>query len=344
IVSEVTKEIPGSHLGIHCHNDTENAVANSLAAVRAGVRMVQGTLNGLGERCGNANLVSIIPTVVLKSQYADLVETGISKEDLTHLTQASRLLDEVLNRAPNRHAPYVGAAAFAHKGGLHVSAVQKDPRTYEHITPESVGNERTFLVSNQAGRSNVLARLRDVGIHLKEDDKRVARILEEVKAREFAGYSFDGADASFEILARRVLGDMPEYFKVESFRVLVERRFNAVGALVTMSEATVKISVHGEKIISVGEGNGPINALDMALRKDLGVYSDYIADLNLADYKVRILNAGTEAVTRVLIESEDAKGRNWFTVGVSANIVDASFQALTDSLNYKLFIESAKPL
>jgi len=212
------------------------------------------------------------------------------------------------------------------------------------VTPESVGNERSFLMSNQAGKSNVLALLRDVGIDLKDDDKRVGRILEEVKAQEFAGYSFDGADASYELLARRALGDMPSYFEVESFRVLVERRFNAVGALITMSEATVKIKVHGQHIISVGEGNGPVNALDMALRKDLGVYSDIISDINLADYKVRILNAGTEAVTRVLIESEDSKGRTWFTVGVSANIVDASFQALTDSLNYKLFIEKAKPV
>lgn len=341
IVSEVTKEIPGTHLGIHCHNDTENAVANSLAAVRAGVRMVQGTLNGVGERCGNANLVSLIPTVVLKPQFAKLVECNITEDGLKHLTQASRLLDEILNRAPDRHAPYVGAAAFAHKGGLHVSAVQKDPRTYEHVTPESVGNERSFLVSNQAGKSNVLARLRDVGIEISDDDRRVNRILEEVKAQEFEGYSFDGADASFELLARRTLGDVPEYFKIESFRVLVERRFNAVGSLVTISEATVKIKVHGNEIISVGEGNGPVNALDMALRKDLGAYSEFISDLNLVDYKVRILNAGTEAVTRVLIESEDGKGRTWFTVGVSPNIVDASFQALTDSLTYKLFLEKA---
>jgi 2-isopropylmalate synthase len=341
VVRAVTHVIPGSHLGIHCHNDTENAVANSLAAVRAGVRMVQGTLNGVGERCGNANLVSLIPTLMLKEAYSDLVEVGISQEGLAHLTQVSRLLDEILNRAPNRHAPYVGAAAFAHKGGLHVSAVQKDPRTYEHVPPETIGNERSFLVSNQAGKANVLARLRDVGIEVEDTDRRVTRILEEVKNREFDGYSFDGADASFELLARRVLGDVPDYFKVESFRVLVERRFNAVGALVTISEATVKLTVHGDKIISVGEGNGPVNALDMALRKDLGEYSEYISDLNLVDYKVRILNSGTEAVTRVLIESEDSKGRTWFTVGVSPNIVDASFQALIDSLTYKLFLEKA---
>jgi len=341
IVMEVVGTVPGSHLGIHCHNDTENAVANSLAAVRAGARMVQGTLNGVGERCGNANLVSLIPTVILKDAYSSLVETKISKEGLQHLTQASRLLDEILNRAPNRHAPYVGAAAFAHKGGLHVSAVQKDPRTYEHVPPESIGNARDFLVSNQAGRSNVLARLKAVGINIEDDDKRINRILDEVKQREYAGYSFDGADASFELLARRVLGTMPDYFTIESFRVLVERRYNALGSLVTISEATVKIKVHGQEIISVGEGNGPVNALDMALRKDLGTYSSYIADLNLVDYKVRILDAGTEAVTRVLIESEDSKGRTWFTVGVSPNIVDASFQALSDSLTYKLFLEEA---
>ncbi len=341
IVGEVSKRIPGANLGIHCHNDTENAVANSLAAVRAGARMIQGTLNGVGERCGNANLVSLIPTIALKERYRDLVETSIAEEGLRHLTSVSRFVDEILNRAPNRHAPYVGASAFAHKGGLHVSAVQKDPKTYEHVPPEVVGNERQFLVSNQSGKSNILARLEAVGIHLEPDDDRVGRILEEVKQREFKGYTFDGADASFELLVRRSFGEVPEYFKVDSFRVLVERRYNALGKLVTESEATVKIEVRGENIISVGEGNGPVNALDMALRKDLGVYSQYISDLSLVDYKVRILDAGTEAVTRVLIESEDEKGRNWVTVGVSPNIVDASFQALSDSITYKLFLEQA---
>ncbi len=341
IVSAVAEHIPGDHLGIHAHNDTENAVANSLAAVRAGVRQVQGTLNGLGERCGNANLVSLIPTLMLKQPYADRFEIGISSDGLESLTHASRLLDEILNRAPNRHAPYVGENAFAHKGGLHVSAVQKDPKTYEHIEPSTVGNARKIVISNQAGRSNVLTRLHLVGIDIKEDDRRINRILDEIKTREYAGYSFDGADASFELLARRALGEVKDYFDVDSFRVLVERRHNARGDLVTVSEATVKINVHGERIISVGEGNGPINALDMALRKDLGRYSEYIKDLSLIDFKVRILDTGTEAVTRVLIESGDDSGQRWFTVGVSPNIVDASFRALSDSLTYKLFKENA---
>lgn len=343
IVGAASKQIPGTSLGIHCHDDTGNAVANSLAAVRAGARMVQGTINGVGERCGNANLMTLIPSIMLKDNYRNLVDVSISETGLHQLTHLSRLLDDILNRSSDAQAPFVGAAAFAHKGGLHVSAVQKDPKTYEHVPPESVGNVRQFLVSNQAGKSNILARLEAVGIDLKANDKRIGRILEEVKEREFDGYSFDGADASFELLARRALGEVPNYFKVDSFRVLVERRYDARGRLVTVSEATVKIVVHDERIISVGEGNGPVNALDMALRKDLGVYSEYIADLALIDYKVRILNAGTEAVTRVLIESSDARGNTWVTVGVSPNIVDASFQALSDSIVYKLFSERAEP-
>lgn len=341
IVGKVCAKIPGTHVGIHCHDDTGNAVANSLAAVRAGARMVQGTINGVGERCGNANLVTIIPSIMLKDTYKSLVDVSIPVERLQKLTHLSRLLDDILNRPSNAHAPYVGASAFAHKGGLHVSAVQKDPKTYEHIPPESVGNVRQVLISNQAGRANIMARLKAVGIDLAPDDKRIGRILDEVKEREFDGYSFDGADASFELLARRALGEVPDYFKVDSFRVLVEQRYDARGRLVTVSEATVKIVVHDERIISVGEGNGPVNALDMALRKDLGVYSRYIADLKLIDYKVRILNAGTDAVTRVLIESSDSKGKTWVTVGVSSDIMDASFQALKDSVIYKLFSEKA---
>ena len=337
IVSAVTKEIPGDRLGIHAHNDTENAVANSLAAIRAGVRQVQGTLNGLGERCGNANLVSLLPTLMLKAPYKDIIETGVSDEGLTHLSSVSRLLDEILNRAPDRHAPYVGASAFAHKGGLHVSAVQKDPKTYEHVPPESVGNKRNILVSNQSGRSNILARLEALGIEIDPKDEKVQRLLDEVKEKEFLGYSYDGAEASFELMARRALNQVPEYFSVESFRVMVERRYNAVGQLVTVSEATVKMVIDGDTIMSVGEGNGPVNALDMALRKDLGKFSQYMEDLRLVDFKVRILTSGTEAVTRVMIESADSKGARWFTVGVSENIVDASFQALTDSIAYKLF-------
>jgi len=339
IVEQVQKAIPGEKLGIHAHNDTGNAVANSLAAVEAGVRQVQGTLNGLGERCGNANLVSLIPTLKLKTTF----ETGISDEDLTHLTRASRLLDELLNRAPDRHAPYVGASAFAHKGGLHVSAVMKDPRTYEHIEPERVGNRRHIVVSDQSGRANVVARLAEAGIVVDADHPRLPRLVEEVKAQEFEGYAYDGAEASFALLARRTLGTVPEYFEVESFRVTVERRQNALGKLITISEATVKIIVDGERLLSVAEGNGPVDALNAALGKDLGKYSDYLADWRLVDYKVRIISpqAGTGAVTRVVIESIDDSGVTWNTVGVSTNIIDASFQALGDALIYKLLRENA---
>jgi 2-isopropylmalate synthase len=342
IVAEVVDHIPGDRLAIHAHDDTGNAVANTLAAVRAGARQVQGTLNGLGERCGNANLVTLLPTLVLKAGYAERFETGVGPDNLKHLAAASHLLDELLNLAPNRHAPYVGASAFAHKGGLHVSAVEKDPRTYEHVPPESVGNRRHILVSDQAGRSNILARLREAGIDVDAKDPKVARLLEQVKAREFEGYAYDGAEASFELMARRALGEVPDYFLVESFKVLVERRHNARGDLVTVAEAIVKVRVEGELLMSVGEGNGPVNALDNALRKDLGKYSPYLDDLRLVDFKVRILNQqGTEAVTRVLIESANGRGERWFTVGVSPNIVDASFQALHDSITYKLLRDGA---
>ena len=341
IASEVKSRLPDAKLGIHAHNDTEQAVAVSLAAVKAGVRQVQGTLNGLGERCGNANLCSLIATLALKEPYASRFETGVTREGLTKLTSVSRLLDEILNRAPARHAAYVGPSAFAHKGGLHVSAVQKDPRTYEHVPPESVGNRRHVLVSDQAGRSNILARLAELGIDVDAKDKRISRLLDDVKQREFLGYAYDGAEASFELLARRALGQVPGYFEVESFRVMVERRHNAAGDLVTVSEAVVKLKVGGEAVHNVGSGNGPVNALDQALRKDLGHYSRYLQDLRLVDYKVRILTGGTEAVTRVMIESADGEGNRWSTVGVSENIVDASFEALSDSICYKLYRDGA---
>ncbi len=339
IVAEVAQIAPGERLGIHCHNDTENAVANSLAAVRAGARMVHGTINGIGERCGNANLVSLIPTLTLKMGF----ETGVDADGLKHLTHCSHLLDELLNRAPDRHAPYVGAAAFAHKGGLHVSAVAKDPRSYEHIDPALVGNRRTIVVSEQSGRANVIARLKEVGIELAADHPKLPAIVDEVKAREFAGYTFDGAEASFELMARRALGEVPAFFHVDGYRVLVERRYNAVGKLVTFSEATVKVTVDGERLMSVAEGNGPVDALNAALRKDLGLYSPYLEDLRLVDYKVRILspNEGTGAITRVMIESADSTGAVWGTVGVSANIIDASFNALLDSIVYKLLRANA---
>jgi 2-isopropylmalate synthase len=333
--------VPGDHLGIHTHNDTENAVANTLAAIRAGARQIQGTLNGLGERCGNANLTSIIPTLMLKSEFADRFETGVTPTSLRDLTHASHVLDEVLNRAPDRQAPYVGASAFATKAGIHASAIMKDPRTYEHVPPEAVGNERKLYVSDKSGKSNVLAELDRIGIKVDEDDDRISKLLDEVKKREAKGYAYDSADASFALLARRTLSNVPRFFDVDSFRVLVERRHNALGELVTISEATVKVHVNGETRFSVGEGNGPVNALDTALRKDLGKYQNFIDDLELVDYKVRILTGGSDATTRVMVESRDGAGERWYTVGVSPNIIDASFEALIDSINYKLLRDGA---
>ncbi len=337
IVGTVTKLVPGSRLGIHCHNDTENAVANSLAAVRAGARQIQGTLNGLGERCGNANLVSIIPSLMLKMG----LKTGITESQLQQLTHVSRLLDERLNRPSMRGAAYVGESAFAHKGGLHVSAVEKDPRTYEHVEPEKVGNRRHIVVSDQAGKSNILARFREIGLDIAPDHPKLARLIEDVKAREHDGFAYDGADASFELLARRALFSVPEHFNLVSFRVITERRFNARGELVTQSEATVKVDVKGQRVMTVGEGNGPVDALDGALREALQPVYPRLADIRLIDYKVRILTpeAGTKAVTRVMIESADSAGRHWATIGVSANVIDASYNALHDSLTWFLFHE-----
>ena len=342
IVGDVCKAIPGDHVGIHAHNDTEQAVANSFAAVRAGARQIQGTLNGLGERCGNANLISIIPTLKLKPEYAENFEIGVSDEKLHSLAHVSHALDEMLNRAPDRHAPYVGESAFATKAGIHASAIMKEPATYEHVAPELVGNKRKVLVSDQAGRSNVLAELERIGLAVDKDDARVIRLLDEVKDREAIGYAYEAADASFELLARRMLGQVPHYFDVEKFDVNVEQRINAKGERVTVSQAVVKVKVGDDILISAAEGNGPVNALDVALRKDLGKYQSYITGLELTDYRVRILNAGTEAVTRVLIESADESGDHWTTVGVSANIIDASFQALMDSIVYKL-VKSGAP-
>jgi len=342
IVGEVCKVIPGDHVAIHAHNDTEQAVANSFAAVRAGARQIQGTLNGLGERCGNANLASIIPTLKLKPEFADRFDIGISDENLRKLAHVSHALDELLNRAPDRHAPYVGDSAFVTKAGIHASAILKDPATYEHVTPEKVGNKRQLLVSEQAGKSNILAELDRIGIKVSKDDPRIGRLLDIVKERETIGYAYEAADASFELLARRTLGTVPNYFDVTQFDINVEQRTNAKGERVTVTLAVVKLKVGDESMISAAEGNGPVNALDVALRKDLGKYQKFIEDLTLTDYRVRILNGGTEAVTRVLIESEGADGERWTTVGVSSNIIDASFQALMDSIIYKL-VKSGAP-
>ena len=335
--------IPGDRLGIHTHNDTENAAAGSLAAVEAGARQVQGTLNGLGERCGNANLTTLIPTLMLKEPFASQFETGVTPEALKTLTQASRLLDEILNRVPMKQAAYVGASAFAHKAGLHASAILKDPTTYEHIDPEVVGNARVIPMSNQAGQSNLRRRLAEAGIEVEKDDPALRRILEEIKAREDRGYTYDSAQASFELLARRTLGQLPRFFEVKRYKVTVERRKNKYDRMVSLSEAVVVVKVDGEKKLSVSEsmdeaGNdrGPVNALAKALAKDLGRYQGAIDDMRLVDFKVRITQGGTEAVTRVIIDSEDGQGRRWSTVGVSANIVDASFEALLDAITWKL--------
>ncbi len=337
IVSEVTKRFSGEKIGIHCHNDTENAVANSLAAIDAGARQLQGTINGLGERCGNANLISIIPTFLLKKQYSEKYDISIDKEKLKELKNLSRLIDDILNKHPNNHQPYVGDNAFAHKGGLHVSAVMKDPTTYEHVDPYLIGNNRKILVSNQAGKSNLLSRLQSIGVEIENDDKRVNKLLDIVKEKEFQGYSYDGAGASFELLAKTVLDEVPDFFTVEDYEVIISGKKENK----SLSKANISLKV-GDKIInSEGEGNGPVNALDKALRKDLGVYNKHLEDLVLVDYKVRILDGGTEAITRVVIESSDKDNQSWFTVGISPNIIEASFEALMDSINYKLIKSKA---
>jgi len=347
-VSRITADviaagIPGDHIGIHTHDDTENAVANALAAVDAGARQVQGTLNGLGERCGNANLVTLIPILLLKDPYASGFDIGVSTQGLQSLTRLSRMLDDILNRVPDKHAAFVGASAFAHKAGLHASAILKDPSTYEHIDPDLVGNARVVPMSNQAGQSNLRRRLSEAGLQVDKGDPRLGQILNDIKAREDKGYSYDTAQASFELLARRALGLLPDFFEVKRYRVTVERRKNRHDKMVSHSEAVVVVKIGDEKKLSVSEsrddvGNdqGPVNALSRALSKDLGPYQPYIDDMRLVDFKVRITDGGTEAVTRVVIDSEDSRGRSWSTVGVSANIIDASFEALLDAVKWKL--------
>ncbi len=351
IVKAVCEVVPGDHVAIHTHNDTEQAVAGSLAAVMAGARQIQGTLNGLGERCGNANLTSIIPTLLFKQPYCDMFDIGVGDEGVSDLTRVSRMLDDILNRIPNAHAPYVGASAFTHKSGLHASAILKDPTTYEHVPPEAVGNRRVIPMSNQAGTSNLMKSLGEMGLEVEKGDPRLARILERIKEREDRGFAYDTALASFELIAREELGLLPKFFDIERYRVSVERRQNARGQEITVSEAVVVTKVDGERIMSVSESldpvteadQGPVNALSRALAKDLGRYQSYIRDIDLVDFRVRITNGGTEAVTRVHIDSEDSEGRHWSTVGVSANIVDASFQALHDAVIWKLIRDGARP-
>ncbi|MDG1861631.1 MAG: citramalate synthase [Yoonia sp.] len=345
----IASGIPGDHIGIHTHNDTENAVANSLAAVLAGARQIQGTLNGLGERCGNANLTTLIPTLLLKEPFASTLQTGVTLDALRGLRKASRMLDDILNRVPAKQAPFVGASAFAHKAGLHASAIAKDPSTYEHIDPGLVGNSRIVPMSNQAGQSNLRERLLQAGLEVEKSDPALGRILDRIKEMESRGYSYDTAQASFELLAREELGLLPAFFEVKRYRVTVERRRNKRNKMVSLSEAVVVVKVNGEKVLNVsesqgadGKDRGPVNALWRALAKDLGPYQELIEDMHLVDFKVRITDGGTEAVTRVIIDSEDGQNRRWSTVGVSANIVDASFDALVDAINWKLIRDGAK--
>lgn len=349
-VYEITKAviasgIPGDRVGIHTHDDTGNAVANSLAAVDAGARQIQGTLNGLGERCGNGNLTTIIPTLLLKDPYKTAFETGVKLETLQSLTRVSRQLDDILNRVPLRSAPYVGGSAFAHKAGLHASAIAKNPQTYEHIEPAAVGNARIVPMSNQAGQSNLVTRLNDMGIEVAKGEPALGRILDFIKEREAEGYSYDTAQASFEVLARRELALLPRMFEVERYRVISERRRNAMGQIVVESEAVVTVRLD-DGTARTGyfkndhpqeeQDDGPVNALWQALKADLGPFQSQIEDIRLTDFKVRITNGGVEAVTRVIIDFQDSTGQRWSTVGVSPNIVDASFEALLDAIIWKL--------
>jgi 2-isopropylmalate synthase len=331
IMAEVKKAITAT-VGIHTHNDGGCAVANSLLAVDCGAEQVQGTINGFGERCGNANLCSIIPALQLKMGLACLRDGQLAR-----LREVSRYVYELANLVPNNHQPYVGNSAFAHKGGVHVSAIQRHPETYEHIRPELVGNVTRVLVSDLSGRSNILAKAQQFNINLDSKDPITIEILDKIKDLENKGYQFEGAEASFELLMRRALGTVRQYFSVIGFRVIDCKRH---GEDKPLSEATVQVKVGGKIEHTAAEGNGPVNALDNALRKALENFYPQIKDMRLLDYKVRVLPAGrgTASVTRVLIESGDPKMR-WGTVGVSDNIIDASYQALVDALQFKLLKE-----
>ncbi len=340
IVREVFQALPqiqatGVQLGIHTHNDSETAVANAIAAVLEGATMVQGTINGYGERCGNANLCSLIPNLQLKLGFH-----CIPQSELEQLTETSRLISEVANLAPDEHAPFVGLSAFAHKGGIHVSAVQRNPLTYEHIQPEKVGNRRRIIISEQAGLSNVLEKARTFGIDLNKEDETCRKILQKLKNLEHQGYQFEAAEASFELLMREALGEREHFFEMRGFQVHCDK---AAGE--TNSLATVKVTVNGEEILAAAEGNGPVSALDAALRKALLNFYPEISQFHLADYKVRILDggAGTSAKTRVLIEFRNSHKR-WSTVGVSTNIIEASYQAVVEGLEYGLILHKQAKL
>ncbi len=328
IIREVRKHITAP-LGIHTHNDSECAVANSLHAVNEGIVQVQGTINGFGERCGNANLCSIIPALKLKMK-----RECIGDDQLRKLRDLSRFVYELANLSPNKHQAYVGNSAFAHKGGVHVSAIQRHPETYEHLRPELVGNMTRVLVSDLSGRSNILAKAEEFNIKMDSKDPVTLEILENIKEMENRGYQFEGAEASFELLMKRALGTHRKFFSVIGFRVIDEKRHEDQKPL---SEATIMVKVGGKIEHTAAEGNGPVNALDNALRKALEKFYPRLKEVKLLDYKVRVLPAGqgTASSIRVLIESGDKESR-WGTVGVSENIVDASYQALLDSVEYKL--------
>ena len=320
-------------VGIHCHNDCELGVANSLAAVAAGAMHVQGTINGYGERCGNANLCSVIPNLELKMNM-----TSIGRERVTLLRETARYVSEYANLAHDTRAAFVGSSAFAHKGGVHVSAVERNPSTYEHIAPEEVGNLRRVLISDLSGRANLLAKARELGIKLEDE----GRVLNEIKRLEHDGYEFEAAEASFELLVRKLRGAHRSYFELLGFRVIDEHR----GASVQMSEATIKIRVGDKTEHTAASGNGPVNALDHALRRALEEFYPSLKRMRLVDYKVRVITShlsGTASVVRVLIVSSDGDGQ-WGTVGVSANIVEASWRALLDSVEYKLSKDGTLPV
>ncbi|MFV2040599.1 MAG: citramalate synthase [Candidatus Hydrothermarchaeales archaeon] len=323
-------------LGIHAHNDSETAVANTLAAVKLGASHVQGTVNGYGERCGNASLCSIIPNLKLK-----LGLDCVTDEQLMRLTEVSRYVTEIANITPTPSLPYVGVSAFAHKGGIHVDAVTKNPRTYEHIEPELVGNTQRVLISELSGRANVVSKARDFGFAIEKDTPEAKKILAKLKEKESAGYQYEGAEASFELLIRDTLNGTRKFFDLEGFRVIIERQSD--GRM--LAEATVRVKVRGEELFMASEGDGPVNALDTALRKALYKFYPSLQDMHLKDYKVRVLDEsrGTAAKVRVLVESGDLSG-SWGTVGVSENIIEASFEALVDSIVYKLLKEEANNL
>ncbi|MBW4499801.1 MAG: citramalate synthase [Scytonema hyalinum WJT4-NPBG1] len=334
IVTDVVNSTPSDiQVGIHTHNDSDTAVANALAGVMAGVRMVQGTINGYGERCGNANLCSLIPNLQLKLGYKCIEDNRLSQ-----LTETSRFVSEVVNLAPDEHAPFVGRSAFAHKGGLHVSAVERNPLTYEHMQPERVGNRRRIVISEQSGMSNVLAKARTFGIELDKNNPTTGQILQRLKVLESEGFQFEAAEASFELLMRQALGSRQLFFEIKGFQVhcdLVE------GKETSNALATVKVAVNGKDILEAAEGNGPVAALDAALRKALINFYPQMVEFELTDYKVRILNGhtGTRAKTRVLVESGNGHQR-WTTVGVSTNILEASYQAVVEGLEYGLLLHS----